>query len=152
VDKQAGIAPGSPAALEMGATSDITQIAAAIGSLAVLIADLRDPAALPAIPEDPVAPEAASGAADSGTPIYRGLAPNHNAFADAQQGIASPGDVAGHADVFAHNVLDDTWTSRLTSWSTDPGGCRRLRGQERRDTPDDYRGDAGQGREYAGVA
>jgi hypothetical protein len=38
---------------------------------------------------------------------------------DAQQGIASPGDVAGHADVYAHNVLDDTWGSRLTSWSTE---------------------------------
>jgi hypothetical protein len=65
-----------------------------------------------------VAPEAAGAGADSGTPIYRGLASNHNAFADAQQGIASPGDVAGHADVYAHNA-GDTWTSRLTSWSTD---------------------------------
>jgi hypothetical protein len=47
------------------------------------------------------------------------VAQGHNAFADAQQGIASPGDVAGHADVYAHNVLDDTWGSRLTSWSTE---------------------------------
>lgn len=46
------------------------------------------------------------------------MASNHQYFADAQQGIASPGDVAGHADVFAHNA-GDTWTSRLTSWSTD---------------------------------
>jgi hypothetical protein len=40
-------------------------------------------------------------------------------FEDAEQGIASPGDVAGHAGVYAHNA-GDTWTSRLTSWSTDP--------------------------------
>ncbi len=59
-----------------------------------------------------------AGAAEDGTPIYRGVASNHNAFADAQQGIASPGDVAGHADVYAHNA-GDRWTSRLTSWSTD---------------------------------
>ena len=65
-----------------------------------------------------IAPEDAGAGADSGTPIYRGLASNHNAFANAQQGIASPGDVAGHADVYAHNS-GDTWTSRLTSWSTD---------------------------------
>lgn len=62
--------------------------------------------------------DAAAGAAEEGTPIYRGVASNHNAFADAQQGIASPGDVAGHADVYAHNA-GDTWTSRLTSWTTD---------------------------------
>jgi hypothetical protein len=65
-----------------------------------------------------VAEDAASSAAEGGTPIYRGVASNHNAFADAQQGIASPGDVAGHADVYAHNA-GDTWTSRLTSWTTD---------------------------------
>lgn len=59
----------------------------------------------------------ASAAAD-GTPIYRGVAQGHYAFAEAQQGIASPGDVAGHADVFAHNA-GAMWTSRLTSWSTD---------------------------------
>lgn len=47
------------------------------------------------------------------------MASNHHAFADAQQGIASPGDVVGHADVYAHNVLNDTWGSRLTSWSTE---------------------------------
>jgi hypothetical protein len=47
------------------------------------------------------------------------VAQGHNAFADAQQGIASPGDELGHADVFAHNA-GDTWTSRLTSWTTDP--------------------------------
>lgn len=50
--------------------------------------------------------------------IYRGLEPDHDAFADAQEGIASPGDAAGHSDVYAHNA-GDTWTSRLTSWSTD---------------------------------
>lgn len=60
-----------------------------------------------------------AGAAGEGTPIYRGVASNHNVFPDAEQGIASPGDVAGHADVLAHNA-GDTWTSRLTSWSTDP--------------------------------
>jgi len=49
----------------------------------------------------------------------QGVAQGHNAFEDAQQRIASPDDVAGHADVYAHNVLDDTWTSRLTSWSTE---------------------------------
>lgn len=65
------------------------------------------------------AAEDAGAAAEDGTPIYRGVAKGHNAFEDAQQGIASPGDVAGHADVYAHNVLDDTWTSRLTSWSTE---------------------------------
>lgn len=43
--------------------------------------------------------------------------PGHNAFADAEQRIASPGDVAGHADVIAHND-GGTRTSRLTSWST----------------------------------
>jgi len=64
------------------------------------------------------AEDAGASAAADGTPIYRGVAQGHNAFADAQQGIASPGDVAGHADVFAHNA-GDTWTSRLTSWSTD---------------------------------
>jgi hypothetical protein len=34
------------------------------------------------------------------------------------RGSPGPGDVAGHADVFAHNA-GDTWTSRLTPWSTD---------------------------------
>jgi hypothetical protein len=66
-----------------------------------------------------IAEEAGAGAAGEGTPIYRGVASNHNVFPDAEQGIASPGDVAGHADVLAHNA-GDTWTSRLTSWSTDP--------------------------------
>jgi hypothetical protein len=56
---------------------------------------------------------------DNDTPIYRGVAQNHNAFADAQQGIASPGDETGETDVYAHNS-GDTWTSRLTSWTTDP--------------------------------
>ena len=65
------------------------------------------------------ADDAGSAAAEEGTAIYRGVAQNHNAFEDAEQGIASPGDVAGHADVLAHNA-GDTWTSRLTSWSTDP--------------------------------
>ncbi len=65
-----------------------------------------------------VAAEDAGAAAEDGTPIYRGVAQGHNAFEDAQRGIASPGDVAGHADVYAHNA-DDTWTSRLTSWSTE---------------------------------
>jgi RHS repeat-associated protein len=60
----------------------------------------------------------AGAAGDDGTPIYRGLAQGHHAFEDAQRGIASPGDVAGHADVYAHNA-GDTWTSRLTSWTTD---------------------------------
>jgi len=52
-------------------------------------------------------------------PIFRGVASNHECFADARQGIASPGDVAGHADVYAHNVLDGRRGSRLTSWSTE---------------------------------
>jgi hypothetical protein len=66
-----------------------------------------------------IAAEDAGTAAGDGTPICRGVAQGHNAFGDAQLGIVSPGDVAGHADVYAHNVLDDTWTSRLTSWSTE---------------------------------
>lgn len=56
------------------------------------------------------------------------MAQGHNAFADAQHGIASPGDVAGHADVFAHNA-GDTWTSRLTSWSTEREVARGFAGK-----------------------
>lgn len=65
-----------------------------------------------------LAAEDAGAVAEDGTPIYRGVAQGHKVFADAQRGVASPGDVAGHADVFAHNA-GDTWISRLTSWSTE---------------------------------
>jgi RHS repeat-associated protein len=57
-------------------------------------------------------------AGNSSTPIYRGLNPGHNAFMDAENGTASPGDMNGHSDALAHNN-GDTWTSRMTSWSTD---------------------------------
>jgi hypothetical protein len=75
------------------------------------------------------AEDTAAAAAKDGTPLYRGLSKGHNAFEDAQQGIASPGDVAGHADVYAHNVLDDTWGSRLTSWSTEREVAEGLAGK-----------------------
>jgi hypothetical protein len=58
-----------------------------------------------------IAENVGTKAIEEGTPIYRGLAKNHNALQDAEKGIASPGDVAGHADVYAHNA-GDTWTSR----------------------------------------
>ncbi len=58
-----------------------------------------------------VAAEDAGKVAEDGTPIYRGLHAGHNAIADARLGIASPGDVAGHADVYLLNVLDETWGS-----------------------------------------
>ena len=89
-----------------------------LGAIGVLlgvipIGDIIDAAAISG-----AAAEDAGAAAEDGTPIYRGVSQGHNAFEDARQGIASPGDEAGHADVFAHNA-GDTWTSRMTSWSTD---------------------------------
>lgn len=71
----------------------------------------------------------AGAAADTGTPVYRGVAQGHNAFEDARQGIASPGDTAGHADVYTHNA-GDTWSSRLTSWSTNRAVAERFAGKD----------------------
>jgi hypothetical protein len=56
-------------------------------------------------------------AAESETPIYRGLGVNHFAIDEARQGVAIPADLLGHTDVLLHNA-GFTYESSLTSWST----------------------------------
>jgi RHS repeat-associated protein len=51
------------------------------------------------------------------TPIYRGIHEGHNAYPDAVNGVASPGDVNGVSDVALHNA-GFTHGTDLTSWTT----------------------------------
>jgi RHS repeat-associated protein len=67
-------------------------------------------------------------AAEEGTPIFRGVAEGHNAYDDALQGVARPGDPLGHSDRALHN-RGFTYNSRLTSWSTDPEVAQQFAGK-----------------------